>query len=101
MKDYLNRLQNNDASLVELDLFNNNIGENGAIAISESLKFNTHLQHLNIVYNNIGENGPIVIKDALQYNYSLKEIIGVGDLLSKENRKMRARFANMKSAKKI
>ena len=110
MEDYLNRLQNNDTNLIELNLFNknigdngaiaisetlkvnttlqelnissNNIGENGAIAISEALKVNTCLQILNISYNKIGENGEIAIKNALQYNYSLKEIYGVdvGDL---------------------
>ena len=31
MKDYLNRLQNNDSNLIELNLWNNNIGDNGTI----------------------------------------------------------------------
>ena len=61
MEDYLNKLQNNDENLVELDLYRKNIGETGAIAICQALKVNTHLQKLNISGNNIGENGAIAI----------------------------------------
>ena len=102
MEDYINRLQNNDASLIELNLYCNNIGDHGTIAISEALKVNTSLQELYIYDNNIGNYGIIAINNALQYNYSLKQIYGidVGNLLSEENRKMRVRFANMKSAKR-
>ena len=85
MKDYLNRLKNNDASLVELDLFNKNINENVAIAISrvcftlskikrnslEALKINTSLQELNINVNNIDNNETIAICEALKVNTTL------------------------------
>ena len=63
MEDNLNRLQNNDETLVKLYISWNNIGD-----------------------NNISKNGAIAIRDALQYNYSLTKIFGVnvGDLLSKK-----------------
>ena len=53
MKNYINRLQNNDASLIELILWNKNISENEIITISDALKFNTTLQILNIGENNL------------------------------------------------
>ena len=75
MEDYINKLQNNDTSLIELNLAFKNIGDNGAIEISKVLKINTTLQYLDICNSgNIGENGAIAICDALKVNTSLRKV---------------------------
>ena len=43
--------------LTNLNLFDNNIGDDGAKAIAEALKVNPVLTELNLFYNKIGADG--------------------------------------------
>jgi len=55
-----------------LDLESNNIGREGATAISKALKTNQSLQDLDLNSNDIGSEGTAVIAKALKTNYSLR-----------------------------
>lgn len=52
------------------------IGADGAIALAEALKTNTHLKSLWIDGNDIGEDGGKAIGEALTYNENL-EVLGM------------------------
>ena len=65
-------------------MYNNNIGDQGAIAIAEALKFNAGLKFLGLNNNNISDTGAIAIADALKFNADLKlEKLVVPDSLEK------------------
>ncbi len=49
--------------MTTLDLINNNIGPEGAIAIAEALKVNAVLTTLHLYRNNIGDGGAMAIAD--------------------------------------
>eukprot|EP00808_Paulinella_micropora_P023624 g11902.t1 len=61
-------------TLRELNLRYNKIGDDGANAIGEALKVNTTVQTLNIGYNNLGEKGAALIAEAIKVNKTLREI---------------------------
>ena len=55
-------------------LYSNSIGNEGAIAISESLKLNHSIININLDDNNIGNEGVIAISEALKHNHTITEI---------------------------
>ena len=60
--------------LTTLDLINNNIGPEGAIAIAEALKVNAVLTVLWLSDNNIGDDGAKAIAEALKVNPVLTKL---------------------------
>ena len=61
-----------NTNLQQLDLSDNRICDDGAVAISECLKNNGTLQELNISHNKVSDNGIVNIGEALQRNTSLQ-----------------------------
>jgi len=64
-------LKANAIPLKTLNLGGCNIGDEGAIMISESLKTNTTLTTLDLGVNNIGDEGAIMISESLKINTTL------------------------------
>ena len=56
-------------------LQDNNIGDQGATAIAEALKFNSALKELMLDGNNIGPSGATVIAEALRVNGALTKLM--------------------------
>ena len=71
---YIKQLKQNDSTLTELHISNNNIGFEGAIAIAKALETNTTLTTLFIDNNNIGVEGSKAIAEALKTNTTLTEL---------------------------
>ena len=67
-------LQNNHNTIQELHVANNNISDDGAIAISEYLKTNNTLQSLNLAKNNITSVGAKRISEAIKINTVLQTL---------------------------
>ena len=61
-------------SITKLFLFNDNVGDEGAIQLAEALKVNKSLTTLGLVRNNIGVVGATSLAAALKINTSLKEL---------------------------
>eukprot|EP00555_Chaetoceros_dichaeta_P005557 CAMPEP_0198255432 /NCGR_PEP_ID=MMETSP1447-20131203/5553_1 /TAXON_ID=420782 /ORGANISM="Chaetoceros dichaeta, Strain CCMP1751" /LENGTH=70 /DNA_ID=CAMNT_0043941797 /DNA_START=105 /DNA_END=313 /DNA_ORIENTATION=+ len=65
MSDLLNSLKANDAAAVtkalegktEINLFNKNIGDEGAKALATALETNDTITNIDLQYNNIGAEG--------------------------------------------
>ncbi len=57
--------------MTKLDLFRNEIGDAGALAIAEALGFNTTLTRLHLDENEIGDEGEQAIADAVTSNLCL------------------------------
>ena len=57
--------------MTELNLGNNSIGDEGAIALSDSLKSNSTLTELNLESNSIGDSGARSLSDSLKSNSTL------------------------------
>ncbi|VDI61475.1 Hypothetical predicted protein [Mytilus galloprovincialis] len=57
-----------------LDISWNQIGKQGAIALSAGLKVNTQLEILNVAMNGFGEDGGIALFEALKNQDSLEEL---------------------------
>jgi len=70
----IERLTQNDITLITLNIGHNNIGVAGAQAIAEALEGNTTLTTLDISYNNIDDVGTIAITKALKNNTTLKSL---------------------------
>ncbi|NGX62383.1 MAG: hypothetical protein K940chlam9_01880, partial [Chlamydiae bacterium] len=68
-----------NAYLTSLNLSNNNIGDNGANAIAESLKVNTYLTSLYLEFNHIGDNGANAIAESLKVNTCLTSLSLAGN----------------------
>jgi len=56
-------------------LLDNNIGDQGAIALAASLRVNTSLRSLDLEDNNIGGEGGAALISALRDNWSLTELM--------------------------
>ena len=54
-QNIITRLKNNDPTLIELNLYNNNIGDEGAKALGEGLKYYYILTRLDLSCNKIGD----------------------------------------------
>ena len=61
-------------SLKELNLYQSNIGVEGAKALADALKTNTKLTKLDLVFNKIENEGAIALASALEKNQTLTEI---------------------------
>ena len=57
-----------------MQLWRNNIGDDGAKAIAEALKVNPVLTFLNLRWNDIGDNGARAIAEALKVNAVLTKL---------------------------
>jgi hypothetical protein len=57
-----------------LNLFDNDIGDEGAIALADMLKTNTCVQNLILFSNDIGDGGAIALAEALKTNNTLTEL---------------------------
>ena len=68
----LNDLENN--SITRLDLSYNNIGDEGARTLADTLLKNTSLTSLDLRYNKIGDIGAKAFADALLKNTSLTSL---------------------------
>ncbi|KAI8595623.1 hypothetical protein EDD21DRAFT_420478, partial [Dissophora ornata] len=55
-----------NTTLTTLDLGGNSIGRKGALALSEALKINTTLATLNLEFNSIGYEGALALSEALK-----------------------------------
>ena len=71
MNDYINRLENNDPTLVELDLWNGKNIDNARFV--KSLKNNTCLQYLKIYYNKNYFNVNYIV-EILKHNIGIQEL---------------------------
>ena len=60
-----------NASVTELNLEKNNIGDTGASALSNALELNFTLTYLNLSFNSIEDIGAIAFADSLKVNSSL------------------------------
>ena len=61
----LDRIRENDPTLITLDIYDNNIGNKEAIALVDALKVNKTLATLNMNNNNIGVEGAQALANAL------------------------------------
>jgi hypothetical protein len=71
---YIAKVLEQNTSLKELNLQQNNIGYHGAYEIAKALEQNTSLTKLNLQQNNIDDYGAHHIVGALEQNTSLKEL---------------------------
>ena len=51
--------------LTELWLYENDIGDEGAMALASALRVNGVLKSINLEYNNLGDEGEKAIRDAV------------------------------------
>ena len=61
-------------NLQHLDLSENEIGVDGAVAIAKALKNAVNLQHLDLSENNIGDDGAVAIAEGLKNAASLQRL---------------------------
>ena len=61
----------------KINLYDNRIGHEGAIAISDALKINSTLHEINLEKNQIGAEGASTIAGALKTNSTLKKIVSL------------------------
>eukprot|EP00826_Nyctotherus_ovalis_P027382 TRINITY_DN21405_c0_g1_i1.p2 TRINITY_DN21405_c0_g1~~TRINITY_DN21405_c0_g1_i1.p2 ORF type:complete len:103 (-),score=27.59 TRINITY_DN21405_c0_g1_i1:70-378(-) len=61
-------------SLAELNLYDNKVGNEGALVISEALKVNKTLTHLRFVEMGIRIEGAKLIAEALKFNKTLVNV---------------------------
>ena len=69
-------------ALQNLDLSNNNLCDDGAVTISDGLKYNNTLLELNISQNNITNEGTKNITKAIQVNTTLRKLDISNNILS-------------------
>ncbi|KAL0245000.1 hypothetical protein GEMRC1_009080 [Eukaryota sp. GEM-RC1] len=72
LKNCYDQMVRNEASTI--DLRNNSIGPEGAIAIAEALKVNSSVSRIYLHNNSIGPEGAIAIAEALKLNSSVSDI---------------------------
>ncbi|KAL0238597.1 hypothetical protein GEMRC1_013070 [Eukaryota sp. GEM-RC1] len=72
LRQVLEEMRN--GSVTELDLQENSIGNEGAIALAEALKVNSTVTQINLVVNSIGTEGAIALADALKVNSTVTRI---------------------------
>ena len=69
-------------ALQKLDLSNNNLCDDGAVTISDGLKYNNTLLELNISQNNITNEGTKNLTKAIQVNTTLRKLDISNNILS-------------------
>jgi Ran GTPase-activating protein (RanGAP) involved in mRNA processing and transport len=57
-----------------INLYNNVIGVEGALALADALKFNTSVTNINLGGNQMGAEGALALADALQVNTKVSNI---------------------------
>ena len=67
-------LKDKNCQLEDLDLSDNRISEDGAVALSDMLLENSRLQSLNLSFNSIGGNGASSIANVLDRNITLRRL---------------------------
>src|SRR3989338_1021814 len=72
--DQLRCLARNEPNFTKLNMYWNNIGNEGAAAIVQALSSNSTLTELNFSYNQIGDTEASSIAQALRFNSSLTEL---------------------------
>jgi Ran GTPase-activating protein (RanGAP) involved in mRNA processing and transport len=72
--DLLERIRSSDPKLTVVNLYHNNVGDEGARDIADALKHNTTLEWLYLSDNNIGDEGACAFADALKHNTTLIEL---------------------------
>ncbi|KAL0239724.1 hypothetical protein GEMRC1_009832 [Eukaryota sp. GEM-RC1] len=82
LKNCYDQMVRNEVSTI--NLYNNSIGPEGAIAIAEALKVNSSVSTINLHNNSIGPEGAIAIAEALKVNSSLSRIDLDGNLIGNE-----------------
>ncbi|HEV2524320.1 MAG TPA: hypothetical protein VGU44_04225, partial [Gammaproteobacteria bacterium] len=63
-----------NATLRHLDLWQNKIGNAGALTLSESLKVNSVLERLDLWWNEIGDAGALAFAESLKVNRMLRHL---------------------------
>ncbi len=63
-----------------LDIYSDNITDDGIFQIRDSLKYNTSLRFLRLVSDQIGEIGILALSEVLDFNFTIETIIMYGDL---------------------
>ena len=69
-------------ALQKLDLSNSNLSDDGAVTISDGLKYNNTLMELNISQNSITNKGTMNITEAIQVNTTLQKLDISNNILS-------------------
>ena len=65
-----------NGDLQRINLWNNNIGDDGAIALADMLRYNTSIQEINLWTNNIGkDNQQMLEKAAVDNPYIRKRLL--------------------------
>lgn len=93
---FANALQSNNSSLASLNLWGNQIGDEGTVELASSLRYNSALTELNLGYNNFYLEGTEAIAEALKDNKALMRldlpnnhltdgIISIADMLKSNN----------------
>ena len=72
-------------SLEQIDISQNNLGDDGAILLSKAITTTSTLKMLSIGSNNISSTGFVAIMNALTRNTSLKELMLDGNTVVKDN----------------
>jgi Ran GTPase-activating protein (RanGAP) involved in mRNA processing and transport len=73
---------NTECSLTHLDLRNNSIGNEGAIALSRSLSSNASLAVLDLRWNQVEDSGALSFQQALSQRSPKLTLLASGNLLS-------------------
>ncbi len=81
LREVITRLQANDATLKEVNLTDNNIGDAGAYALAYALRYNKTLIKINLSGNNIGDSGASALATALVHNKTLTTIDLLGNCI--------------------
>ena len=69
-----NLLCNKIVKILDLDISNNQISDDGVLPISDCLRQNNTLQHLNMSHNNISVKGAKELADVIQVNKTLRSL---------------------------
>ena len=75
-----------ETTLKSLDLGDNQIGDEGGVAIAKALSVNTTLTDLNLMWNQIGDEGGIAIGEALKVNTTLTTLSLQTNALGREGK---------------
>jgi hypothetical protein len=74
MEELLQRIRDNDPTLLEASFYNQNIGDQGCIDFVTAMTNNTHLTCVGLGNNNIGDLGCQHLGELLKTNGSLESI---------------------------
>jgi hypothetical protein len=104
-QELLGRIFNNDSSLTKLELSNQNIDNDGAIALANVLKNNNEVTSINLSNNNISDKGALAILESItitqkkdikpKVNYLdfSRNKIGTGGFFSSKIKKIKNKLA--------